>query len=117
MYWGSLTHWSEVADPWTEPGTFHPRGLVYNGEGSLVYPARDVGYDGIAPSLRLKALRDSIQDYEYLAILDRLGRAAEAEKIVVPLADSWFHWDPDPEHYDAARAELARLIVETTHRK
>lgn len=76
-----------------------------------MYPGRDVGYEGVASSLRLKALRDSIQDYEYLAILERLGRADEAEKIVLPLAGSFFRWNPDPKAYDEARAKLAAMIL------
>jgi hypothetical protein len=113
LYWGGMAHWTEVDDPWTDANTYHPRGekVIFHGEGTLVYPGRAVGYDGIAPSLRLKALRDSIEDYEYLAILDRLGRAAEAEKIVLPLAGSWFRWDPDPAAYEKARAQLAELIM------
>jgi hypothetical protein len=119
LYWGGLSFWDHAKDPWTVPETYdmrkkEGRGAVYNGEGCLVYPGRDVGYDGIAPSLRLKALRDSIEDYEYLAILERLGRAAEAERIVLPLADSWYHWDHDPAAYQKARAALAELIVKAS---
>jgi len=66
--------------------------------------------------LRLKALRDAIEDYEYLAILDRLGRTAEAEKIVLPLAESFFRWNPDPAAYEEARAKLAALILSTSAR-
>jgi len=115
LYWGGMTYWSQVEDPWTDPKTYCPgeakRRLVFNGEGTLAYPGRAVGYDGIAPSLRLKALRDAIEDYEYLAILERAGRAAEAERIVQPLAESWFKWNPDPAAYQAARARLAALIL------
>lgn len=115
LYWGSMSVWNIVDDPWTEPGTYDLRkrekGPLYNGEGSLLYPGRDVGYEGVAPSLRLKALRDSIEDYEYLAILERLGQANEAEKIVLPLAESFFRWNSDPRAYDEARAKLAALIV------
>jgi hypothetical protein len=115
LYWGGMSHWNEVDDPWTDPRTYGRKGKetgpVYNGEGTLVYPGRAVGYDGIAPSLRLKALRDGIQDYEYLAILERLGRSAEAEKVILPLAESWFKWDPDPAAYSKARAKLAELIL------
>jgi hypothetical protein len=110
-----MSYWDQVDDPWTDPKTLDRRkngkGAVYNGEGSLVYPARAVGYDGIVSSLRLKALRDSIQDYEYLAILERHGLAAAAEKIVHPLATSWFEWNPDPTAYETARQKLAELIV------
>ena len=56
-------------------------------------------------------MRDSIDDYEYLAIVQRLGLAAEAEKIVLPLAGSWFQWDPDPASYGIAREKLAKMIV------
>ncbi|MGE5608741.1 MAG: glycoside hydrolase domain-containing protein [Bacillota bacterium] len=125
LYWGGMSYWREVDDPWVQApiytgnGAFQQgrRGIVFNGEGSLVYPARAVGFDGIAPSLRLKALRDSINDYEYLAILQRLGKAADAEKIIAPLAQSFFAWDKDPSAYDLARAKLAKLIVSSTPRQ
>ena len=115
LYWGSMSYWSGVEDPWTDPKTLDRRvrgkGQLFNGEGSLLYPGRAVGYDGIAASLRLKALRDGIEDYDYLAILEKQGRAAEAEKIVLPLAGSWFDWETDPAAYQKARAQLAELIL------
>lgn len=115
LYWGGMSHWLGVEDPWTDPKTLDRRkdgkGPLYQGEGTLVYPGRAVGCDGIAPSLRLKALRDSIEDYEYLAILERAGLRAEAEKIVLPLAGSWFKWETDAAAYNQAREKLAALIV------
>jgi hypothetical protein len=115
LYWGGMSFWKEVDDPWTDARTYgrkgQEKGPVYNGEGTLVYPGRAVGYDGIGPSLRLKALRDGVQDYEYLAILERLGKADEAQKIVEPPAESWFKWDGDPAAWQKARAKLAELIV------
>ena len=69
LYWGDMSFWQQVEDPWTDPKTLDRRDgrkdPLYNGEGTIVYPGRAVGYDGIAPSLRLKALRDSIEDYQY----------------------------------------------------
>ncbi len=115
LYWAGMCHWTEVDDPWTDARTYrHPKtrfGKAYNGEGTLVYPARAVGYDGIVPSLRLKALRNGIQDYEYLSILQRLGLAEEGRKIVLPLANSWFQWNEDPAAYEKARMDLAAIIV------
>lgn len=115
LYWGGMSYWSGVEDPWTDPKTLDRRkngkGPLYQGEGTLVYPGRAVGYDGIAPSLRLKALRDSIVDYEYLAILERAGLRAEAEKIVLPMAESWFKWETNAAAYHAAREKLAALIM------
>ena len=120
LYWGGLSFWRQVEDPWTDPKTLDRRKgakqPLFNGEGTLVYPGRAVGYDGIAPSLRLKALRDGIEDYEYLAILERLGRAEQAQKVVLPVAGSWYQWAPDPAAYEKARAVLAGMIVRTNAR-
>jgi hypothetical protein len=119
LYWGGMSYWRETEDPWQRVPVYTgrgarqqgDRGIRFNGEGSLVYPSREVGYDGIVPTIRLKALRDAIEDYEYLAILDRLGQSAEGDKVVRRLTESWFQWDKDPAAYEKARAELAALIV------
>ncbi len=121
LYWGGMSYWNQVADPWTDPKTLDRRKgrkqPLFNGEGTIVYPARAVGYDGIAPSLRLKALRDGIEDYEYLAILERLGLEKRAQDVAVPLAGSWFKWSGDPAAYERARALLAGMIVAANARK
>ncbi len=112
LYWGGMSYWRQVEDPWICAWTYGRPSRVYNGEGTIVYPARAAGYEGIAPSLRLKALRDSIEDYEYLAILERNGRASDAQKVVLPLAASWFDWGKDPAAYRRARRTLAGMITE-----
>jgi hypothetical protein len=119
LYWGGMSYWDKTEDPWLQAPTYvgngvpqqGQKGIVFNGEGSLVYPARAVGYDGIVPTIRLKALRDGIQDFEYLAILERRGQSADAQKIAKPLAESFFKWEKDPDAYDRARAKLAELIL------
>ena len=119
LYWGGMSYWRQTADPWTQApfytGNGKPQqgrqGILFNGEGSLVYPAHAVGYDGIVPTVRLKALRDAIQDYEYLAIVQRLGKAAEAQKVVRALTETFFQWDKDPVAYEKARAKLAMMIA------
>jgi len=60
----------------------------------------------------LKALRDGIEDYEYLAILERAGLRAAAEKIVRPLTETFFKWEKDAAAYAVARARLAAMIME-----
>jgi hypothetical protein len=119
LYWGGMSYWRQTDDPWTEApyytGSGRPqqgeKGIVFQGEGSLVYPARLVGYEGVAPTIRLKALRDAIEDYEYLAILQRLGRAEDARKVVRSLTETFFQWEKDPLAYEKARAQLAGMIV------
>jgi hypothetical protein len=119
LYWGGMSYWDAVDDPWIHApvylgnGEFQQgqKGIVFNGEGSLVYPAHAVGYEGIVPTIRLKALRDAIEDYDYMALLDQLGKRAEADKIIEPLAESFFKWDRNPADYEQARARLASLII------
>ena len=119
LYWGGMSYWRQTPDPWTQApyytGNGQPqqgdKGIVFNGEGSLVYPARSVGYDGVVPTIRLKALRAGIQDYEYLAILQRLGKTTEAQEVVRSLTQTFFQWEKDPAAYDQARAKLAAMIV------
>ncbi len=121
LYWGGMSHWRQTDDPWVQAPIYigsgalqqGRKGILFNGEGSLVYPARAAGYDGIVPTVRLKALRDGIEDYEYLAILSRRGKSDEAAGIVRRLTDSWFQWDKDAAAYEKARAELASMIEST----
>lgn len=118
LYWGGMVYW-RVEDPWNEAPYFVGKGVLqqgqkgrrFNGEGSLVYPARAVGYDGIAATVRLKALRDAIEDYEYMSILERAGQRAAADAIVRPLTASFFQWEKDSAAYARARAQLAAAIV------
>ncbi len=62
LYWNT-TNW-RFGDP-----RKHPMGWPRtNGDGFLFYP----GNDEPLPSLRLEILRDGVDDYDYLAILDKL---------------------------------------------
>lgn len=118
LYWSGMSYLDKVEDPWQQApfyaGNGNPQqgrpGVVFHGEGSLVYPARAVGYDGIVPTIRLKALRDAVEDYDYLALLEGMGKAAGADRIVKPLAGSFEQWDKAPAAYEQARAALAALI-------
>ncbi len=93
-----------------------------NGDGNLVYP----GPDGrIYPSLRLENLRDGIEDYEYLALLERrlarfraanpheVGRIAKCEALLaVPrnVAVAINDYSSDPRNLVQFREDVARAI-------
>lgn len=65
LYW-STTHWGQVNhNPWLKTETF-PTG---NGDGHLLYPGSHVGYNGPVASLRLKMLREGMEDYELMYLL------------------------------------------------
>jgi hypothetical protein len=62
-------------------------------------------------SIRLKQIREGLEDYEYLTILAQRRSRAVAEEIVKKIARSWHDWDTDARHLLHARAEIARLIL------
>ena len=106
FYW-STTNWASSLDVWTDPVTYENQ---YNMEGSLLYPGTDAGVQGFVPSIRLKIIREGLEDYEYLTILaQRRGRPV-AENVVRKIARSWHDWDTDPRHLSEARAEIVRSI-------
>lgn len=80
LYWSVNVYakWNGTAytqrDIWNDPLAFDGA----NGDGVLVYPGHKYGMKGPIPTLRLVAIRDGNQDYEYLWLLeDRLKRAAK----------------------------------------
>lgn len=112
LYW-STVYWERTKDPWTESRTYEG----YNGEGMLFYPGLDAGVSGPVASLRLKAIRDGMQDYDYCALLAACRGRAAADAIVRTVARSWFDWDRNPGSIHVARERLAKAIVAARSRR
>jgi len=108
LYW-STVHWSDPErDVWTDPG-FRNR---YNGEGYLLYPGTEAGISGPVASLRLKALRDGLEDYAYFALLAGSGDGDFVEKETAKVAHSWWKWEEGAERVYAVRSAIAKRIQE-----
>ena len=71
LYW-STTYWNDVDDVWAESLTTPWTGDSAFGDGSLFYNGNKVGINGPVSSLRLEAVGDGIEDYEYFVIAQRL---------------------------------------------
>jgi len=106
LYWSAMV-WDKAIDMWTDPLTFRKR---YNLEGLLFYPGTDAGMDGFLPSMRVKQVRGSVQDYEYFRLAAAKDKAA-ADKVITSIGRDWRDWDTDPAHLYAARERLARIIT------
>jgi len=107
LYWSTVTM---VLEPWSNPAFAHPR--HYNGGGYLFYPGLPCGIDGPVASMRLKNLRDGMEDYEYFAILEKSAGKAAVKTIVDTIAPNWWDFSKDPDEFLAARERLAREILE-----
>ncbi|MEO8055025.1 MAG: glycoside hydrolase domain-containing protein [Acidobacteriota bacterium] len=103
----------------------YKKGETRWGNGVLLYPGArlpDVGLppiDGPLPSLRMKAYRRGLQDFEYAWLLARAGRKAEADALVrrvvpVALTEATVRgeppWSAHPEDWYRMRAELAAAL-------
>ncbi len=106
LYWSTVTR---VLDSWNNPAFAHPR--HFNGGGYLFYPGVPCGIDGPVASIRLKNLRDGMEDYEYFAILEKLAGNAAVKQIVDTIAPNWWDFAKEPARFQAAREELAKKIV------
>ncbi len=108
LYW-RVDLWS--SSPWT---SVNSQGLFssnnYPGEGMLVYPGAQVGLPGVAPSMRLKWIRDGVDDYDYVQMLRQMGQGAWALQIINGIAANFTNWSHDPNALQAVRMQLGQEL-------
>ncbi|HTA60622.1 MAG TPA: DUF1573 domain-containing protein, partial [Candidatus Baltobacteraceae bacterium] len=85
-------------------------GLGRPGDGIFVYPPAPIASTESAPGIRLKAIRDGIQDYEYAQMLKNLGQLGTVDTTLLPIATSWSNWSHDPNALLNARTQLGQLL-------
>jgi len=76
----------------------------------LVYPGQQVGVQGVVASMRLKWVRDGVEDYEYMEILKSLGKVEQAMQIARSVGPDWTNWTRDPGAIVSARQKLGETI-------
>ena len=101
LYW-RVDDWS--SDPWNN--VYAPGFSNYPGEAVLVYPGSTVGIAGVAPSMRLKWLRDGANDYEYIDLLKKAGQGSWALSVAAGVGANWSSWTRDIGTLENARLQL-----------
>jgi hypothetical protein len=108
LYYDMLQTWTR--DPWTDP-----RAFAGNGDGLLLYPGRPAALGGRHPfpveSIRLKVIRDGLEDVELLRLARAAGLGAlcdRTEAALVPTARSFAR---DPAAWIAARRRLGDALA------
>ncbi len=105
LYW-RVDLWS--SDPWNN--VYSSSFPTYPGEGMLVYPGSTVGIQGVAPSMRLKWLRDGADDYDYIELLKQAGQGAWALQVAAGVGANWSQWSHDGNVAEAARLQLGQQL-------
>ena len=108
LYWRIDRFPSDAWNNVNNAGTYSSAN--YPGEGMLVYPGQQVGVQGVVASMRLKWLRDGVDDYDYVQILKKLGKEDVAMRISRSVGPDWTNWTRDHAALEAARQQLGEAI-------
>lgn len=118
LYWDTV-YTGRSADIWTDPANLVvERSLprvgadYYLSDGLLFYPGHvnTIGFDGPIPTMRLKWIREGMDDYDYIALLSSIGHREFALEQVRTVARSWGDWDQEPAAFYAARQRLGEQL-------
>ncbi|WP_242361164.1 DUF4091 domain-containing protein [Anaeromyxobacter sp. SG17] len=108
LYWE--TAYAFTHDAWTNQWDFNG-----NGDGTLFYPGTPAKIGGTThipvASIRLKMIREGMEDYEYLKLLSDAGDDAFARQIADSLFPNAYSTEVAPAALMTAREQLARRIV------
>ncbi|OFV94287.1 MAG: hypothetical protein A3F68_08795 [Acidobacteria bacterium RIFCSPLOWO2_12_FULL_54_10] len=109
LYFSMNEAFSQDVDAWENIYLFGG-----NGDGTLFYPGRpdQIGGTSDIPieSIRLKLIREGLEDYEYLVLLSRRGLSDFAEEEVCQIITKVYQWDRDPEKLYAVRRALGERL-------
>lgn len=111
LYYDMIYAFGE-GDAWTNQFFFGG-----NGDGTLYYPGRPSKIGGKThipvESIRLKLLREGMEDYEYLHLLKTMGQEAFANEQVARMVTNTYTWNREPLDLYDAREKMAERIAPT----
>jgi hypothetical protein len=102
-----------TGDPWSDV-----RAFAGNGDGTLLYPGRPDALGGTRPfaveSIRLKIIRDALEDAELIVLARASGEGRLADRLLRRLVPSARGWERRPEPWLAARRILGDAVARRT---
>jgi hypothetical protein len=109
LYFNTNEAYGRGVDPWSDL-------LMHggNGDGTLFYPGTPERIGGRTDipieSIRLKLIREGLEDYEYFHLLAQAGAGAFADRRVERVAEKTYRWARDPAVLEAARREMGEEL-------
>ncbi len=120
LYWDTLW-WEDGVDVWRDAGNYLHRdptdpegwGETLNGEGLLIYPGRktETGFDGPVASLRLKWLREAVEDFSYIRLLEQNGEETFAKEQIRRFVRAMDDWEDRTDKLYAARQAMGERLA------
>jgi hypothetical protein len=109
LYYSMNEAYGQDNDPWENVRLFGG-----NGDGTLFYPGRPsrIGGQSDIPieSIRLKLIREGMEDYEYLALFGKLKGRQAADEYVDRIVKEPYLWEARPEVFLKVRRELGEAL-------
>ncbi len=99
LYW-CVNYWEK--NPWQDTQTY-PGG---NGDGSLLYP----GEEGPVSSIRWEIIREGIQDYDYLSLLEAKVGKEKAKRWLDGIVENLTQYTQDPQRLEQRRIEIGKIL-------
>ena len=72
--------------------------------------ARMPEFKGTLPSLRLKWIRECVEDYEYIELMKKAGKSDVALELARQLGEDFRHWNADPKLLFAVRRRMGEAL-------
>jgi hypothetical protein len=108
LYYDMLQGWT--GDPWKDV-----RAFAGNGDGTLLYPGRPEALGGTRPfpveSIRLKIIRDALEDVELFRMARAAGEGELVERLLARLVPSARAFERRPEPWLSARRTLGDALA------
>lgn len=120
LYWSTVSianTLTGVRDPWFLPVISDESESQFNGDGYLIYPGVPCGIDGPISCIRLKIIRDAMEDWEYFALLEQLAGRDAVTKIISEVAPNWWATAEDPRVILSTREKIAGEILKLKKRR
>ena len=105
----TLGSWNNLDTSACGPGIGRP------GDGIFLYPPGPIASSEPAPGIRLKAIRDGIQDYEYAQMLKNQGQSSYVDFVLKPIAASWTKWTHEPGELESVRQKFGQQLQQRSH--
>ena len=119
VYWETLAS-DKRSHVWQNAASFFAQdNTVFNGDGSLTYAgkAANIGFDIPVPSLRLKWIRESIEDYMYIDLLLKAGEKDFVQTQVSRLARNFGDWENNPALLMQIRQAMGERLSQLQQKK